>query len=202
MNTMRKLLLPLLLAAGSANAALIDNGTSMIDTATGLKWLDLTQTQGMSWNASLASSFVTVEGYAHATETQVITLFTNAGFLTTNNVNNVLNNPAASTLLAYLGCTQFCNTVNATGRGFAYLNGTFTTRPNYHLSGLGAGAATLSLQSSNFNLVDPTAGHFLVKVVPVPAAVWLFGSALGVMGVMRRKCNTCICRKTARPVSD
>ena len=28
-----------------------------------------------------------------------------------------------------------------------------------------------------------------VEVVPVPAAVWLFGSALGVMGVMRRKLN-------------
>lgn len=177
----------LLLVAGSANAALIDNGTSMIDTATGLKWLDLTQTQGMSWNTSLASSFVTVEGYTHATETQVITLFTNAGFLTTNNVNNVLNNPAANTLLAYLGCTQFCNTVNALGRGFAEWSGAQKTRPNYHMTGLGAGAATTSLLTSNLDLVDPTAGHFLVKVVPVPAAVWLFGSALGALGWMRRK---------------
>lgn len=182
-----RLLLPLLLAAGSANAALIDNGTSMIDTGTGLQWLDLTQTQGMSWNTVLASSFVTVDGYAHATETQVITLFTNAGFLTTNNVNNVLNNPAANTLLAYLGCTQFCNTVNALGRGFAEWSGAQKTRPNYHMTGLGAGAVTTSLLTSNLELVDATAGHFLVKVVPVPAAVWLFGSALGVMGVMRRK---------------
>ncbi len=180
----------LMLVVGSANAALIDNGTSMIDTGTGLQWLDLTQTQSMSWNTSLASSFVTVDGYTHATETQVITLFTNAGFLTTNNVNNVLNNPAANTLLAFLGCTQFCNTVNATGRGFADWNGTFTTRPNYHLSGLGAGAATTSLLSSNLDLVDATAGHFLVKVVPVPAAVWLFGSAIGLMGVMRRKLSS------------
>ena len=28
-----------------------------------------------------------------------------------------------------------------------------------------------------------------VAMVPVPAAVWLFGSALGVMGVVRRKVN-------------
>ena len=27
-------------------------------------------------------------------------------------------------------------------------------------------------------------------VVPVPAAVWLFGSALGLMGVMRRKISS------------
>jgi hypothetical protein len=29
-----------------------------------------------------------------------------------------------------------------------------------------------------------------VSVVPIPAAVWLFGSALGVMGVMRRKATS------------
>ncbi|MEZ5565714.1 MAG: PEP-CTERM sorting domain-containing protein [Gammaproteobacteria bacterium] len=177
----------LLLVFGSANAALIDNGTSMIDTGTGLEWLDLTQTLGISWNAAEASTFVTVDGYAHASEAQVIALFTNAGFLTTNNVNNVLNNPAASTLLSFLGCTQFCATVNATGRGFASWSVTQTTRPNYHMSGLGAGAATTSLLSSNFNLVDTTAGHFLVRPVPVPATVWLFGSALGLLGWARRR---------------
>jgi hypothetical protein len=31
-----------------------------------------------------------------------------------------------------------------------------------------------------------------LQVVPVPAAVWLFGSALGLMGVMRRRVSTCI----------
>jgi hypothetical protein len=32
--------------------------------------------------------------------------------------------------------------------------------------------------------------HFQVTTVPVPAAFWLFGSALGVMGVVRRKVRT------------
>lgn len=178
----------LTLLGNGSYAALVDNGTSMIDTGTGLQWLDLTETQGISWNQAEASTFVTIDGYVHATEAQVITLFTNAGFLATDNTNNVLNNPAAADLLAFLGCTQFCGTVNATGRGFAEWNATQTTRPNYHTSGLGAGAATTSLLSSNYDLVDLTAGHFLVKAVPVPAAFWLFGSGLlGLVGIARHK---------------
>ncbi len=179
--------LVLSLLGSNSYAALVDNGNSMIDTGTGLQWLDLTETLGSSWNTVEGSTLVTNDGYVHATVAQVQTLFLNAGFLTTDNTNNLLNNPAAADLLAFLGCTQFCGTVNATGRGFAD-NGTFKSRPNYHTSGLGAGAAVISLQTSDLDLVDTTAGHFLVKPVPVPAAVWLFGSGLlGLAGMARRK---------------
>lgn len=173
-----------------AYAALVDNGSSMIDNGTGLEWYDLDNVDslGKSYNDIVASSLYTVDGYEHATVAQVITMFTNAGFLTTDNTNNPANDPAAATLLAFLGCTQFCATVNATGRGFAdWTTPGWTTRPNYHTSGLGAGAATTSLLSNDLDLTDATAGHYLVRAVPVPAAAWLFGSALGMLGWLRRK---------------
>lgn len=178
----------LALSAAPATAAIIDNGMSAIDTGTGLEWLDLTQTLGLTWNQVEASSFVTVDGYAHATDEQVIQLFQNAGFLTTDNTSNAANDPAAATLLGALGCTQFCGTANALGRGFADWDGTFTTRPFYRASALGAAAATTSLLSSNLDLSDASAGHYLVRaVVPEPGTALLVGAGLAILGACRRR---------------
>jgi hypothetical protein len=40
---------------------------------------------------------------------------------------------------------------------------------------------------SDTEQLSPTIGTASISVVPVPAAVWLFGSALGLMGWLRRK---------------
>lgn len=193
MRIFKQALATLVLAAPlAANAVPIDQGNTTLSTDTGLEWLDLTLTHGLSYNQALASSYVTNDGYRHATTAEVTALFLEAGFATTNNVNNVVNNPAAALLLDLMGCTQFCGTINATGRGFAIFSATFRVRPNYHTSGLGAGAAVISLFTSNGDLVDPSAGHFLVRtfqpvLIPSPSTLSLLGLGLVVTGLLRRR---------------
>lgn len=64
-----------------------------------------------------------------------------------------------------------------------------------NLTALGSGASNLDILNSQFfsatALLDPTFMPGAVSTVPVPAAVWLFGSGLlGLVGVARRKtCN-------------
>ena len=54
-----------------------------------------------------------------------------------------------------------------------------------------SGLALTSLGGGNWKLSNGVVGvggyDFTFNVVPVPAAVWLFGSALGLMGVARRR---------------
>lgn len=52
-------------------------------------------------------------------------------------------------------------------------------------------APSLTVATEYFSGPPPGAGIVVGPgVVPIPVAVWLFGSALGVMGVMRRKLSS------------
>ena len=59
--------------------------------------------------------------------------------------------------------------------------------------GTGSDQCGVSLGAGGLQIQNPSGGSFdafvtfNVNVVPVPAAVWLFGSAVGLMGVMRRR---------------
>ena len=59
--------------------------------------------------------------------------------------------------------------------------------------GTGADQCGVSLGAGGLQIQNPSGGSFdafvtfNVNVVPVPAAVWLFSSAIGLMGVMRRR---------------
>lgn len=188
----------------NASAALIDNGNTTIDTATGLEWLDLTLTQGQSYNNIVIDGFggYAVQGYVHATTEQLCGLFGSLGddmtgcTDATNNVLNIIEQSTATTLTNYLGVT-FSDPTNSGAYGL-FDDGSDTD------IGLGCVevGSTGTCKSDTGPLVyrllgwatkadyHSTAGNWLVRPsqVPVPAAVWLFGSGLlGLIGVAKRK---------------
>ena len=65
------------------SAELIDNGNYTSDTETGIDWLDLTETKGLSY-AFVLSHFGSggqFEGWSYATREQINVFMTNAGFV-------------------------------------------------------------------------------------------------------------------------
>ena len=67
----------------NVNAELVDNGKITSDTQTGIDWLDLTETSGLSYDyvSSQLGSGGRFEGWAFASREQINTFFSNAGFV-------------------------------------------------------------------------------------------------------------------------
>ena len=90
--------------ASVANATLVDSGDIMQDTSTGLQWLDLNQTAGLSYNyvagqLGLGGAYA---GYSFATESQVNQLFADAGIPNVNvgSGGTVANVPGVTSLMS------------------------------------------------------------------------------------------------------
>jgi hypothetical protein len=103
---MFKKLLPLLfLFAGfQANATLIDNGSTTVDTATNLEWLDVTATLGESYNSVIGGfGGYIADGYSVATTSQLCVLFGALG-------DSIANCPDANIVLDASTMDAWANT--------------------------------------------------------------------------------------------
>src|SRR4051812_22029064 len=105
---------------------LVDEGPITYDPNTGLEWLDLTVTRGWSLNQTLASPYVTNDGFRAATQSELRSLYADVGITFQQSQNpwhtssdySLENGPGVSTLLRLLGCTFQCNGPSPAGQGW------------------------------------------------------------------------------------
>ena len=184
-------------------------GDSLItsDTTSGLNWLDLTETAGLAQTTILASmgGGGAYAGWRYASSAEVVTLFANFGVDlsigapttistkggTVTGLGDVVNAIGDTFVLGTVvegtygvyGLTSDTGSAKSGGAGFNYMGGHHSTQK-----------LTTTLATSNLTFVGATStsdpvGHYLVQtsVVPVPGAVWLFGSGLiGLIGIAKR----------------
>ena len=185
----------------TAQAGIIDHGPYLTDTGTGLDWLDLTATQGLSYNS--VSGALPAGGWHFATLANVSTLFTDAGGTGPYNFSggngNALVEGAATSLLTSLmgdtspfglpggaGLTSDVDTSIGGGGPFPHFLAYYTDLPpttDYLLVPFG---------SLDANTASPSVGSFLIRntKVPEPVTLSLFASGLaGAIGLRRRRKN-------------
>jgi len=211
----------LLLVSGQVNAALMEqdlfsagDGLVTFDSMTGLQWLDVTETVGLSYGDVLNSQYITDLSFRYATQQELISLYDHAGgsgdYLVPRNSNGDYNGvpvpenyDAATLLLTLMGCTSYivgqtCDSDDQDWHigmyGEQVVSGLQTASAvntyNNSFAYGDAGILWLDWVDSVPGRTTTDFGSYLVRVnpVPIPAAVWLFGTGiLGLIGFSKRR---------------
>ena len=174
-----------------------DNVT--VDTTTGLEWLDLTASLGISVDDIQLQfgSGGSHEGWRHATTAEVTTLFLSSAGLTLGTQAGVVD-PLITQLAALIGVTQSGGALNAqasrgryddsaTGSDGNLAGSAFVYWQQPSFTADSSTASILDDQPNINSVVTGSTGHFLVRAtVPEPGAsvlmVWVIAC-----GALRRK---------------
>lgn len=177
----------------------VGDGLITHDEDTLLEWLDVTATQNMSVNTALAT--FAGDGWNVADGTLIWELWQHGGYFAYR--NNIEYDPAEYPGI-YNATVDLINLL-----GVSVNSTTSTYSSGFHDTGAGYAYAKLAASTTSYNppwyynasatfstiTVDPSIGvsnngvwMYRSAAVPVPAAAWLFGSAmLGLIGWSRRR---------------
>jgi len=177
----------------SANSTIVDLGTITRDTTTGLDWLDVTETQGLSYNEVVAQMVDdgAYEGWRYALTAEVGSFFDAFGGSGIYQGWSVENNGLYGRLSELWGTTVEGYTWGMTGE----VSGTFIKAFQVHdmvahLENTGDSIRLDYGDGYRTYLSNVAVGSALVRdviSVPVPATVYLFGSVLIYLAGIKRK---------------
>lgn len=162
-----------------------------IDSLTGLEWLDVTATQGQSYNSVAAGfgGFIQL-GFRYATIGEVSTLYFHAGVINQDGLFHAENAAGALLLINLMGCTNNCNISVDTQGGLAEDDPFSPTAARGPFVAIFAdrsrGVAVLSASSISKGQGYPDFGSYLVRPIPEPGMPVLLGFGLGVLSFTRR----------------
>jgi hypothetical protein len=200
MKTLAAIVLAMVLGAQPSYAAFVseDGGTAVLDTTTGLTWLTLSDTTGLTasqinsgvggWNTS----------YQYASLAQIQTLFADAGL--TDSLNYSTGPTEIANAASFNAIFNRSNTTCAAGPGGQFACG-FTQFANGSDDLINVGTNGSSGYSyifenyaTNSNFPNTAYGSLMVSrtaPVPLPASAWLLLSAvIGVGASLHRRRTT------------